>query len=70
VLVGALKLRKAVGRGVFRAALRGYLDGRRAVWLPGQDWENLLSRPLDSVRRELGISDPVAYQSVRQLVTA
>lgn len=70
VLVGALKLRKAFGRGVFRAALRGYLDGRRAAWLPGQDWENLLSRPLDSVRRELGISDPVAYQSVRQLVTA
>ena len=70
VLVGALKMRKALGRGVFRAVWRGYRDGRRAAWLPGQDWEQLLSRPLEQVRRELPIDAPVAYQSLRQLVTA
>lgn len=64
VLVGSLKMREAVGRGVFRAVRRGYRDGRRAGWLPGQDWEALLSRPLDEVRRELRIEEPVPYRAL------
>ena len=66
VLVGALKLRKVYGNGVFRAALRGFRDGRRAAWLPGEDWESLLSRPLASVRDKLGIEEPVPYRALLQ----
>ena len=52
------------------AALQGFRDGRRAAWLPGVDWEQALSRPLEDVRAELGIRAPVAYQEVRQPVMA
>lgn len=70
VAVGALKLRRAFGNGVFRAVWRGYRDGRRAAWLPGQEWEALLGRPLDEVRRTLSIDAPVAYQSLREGLVA
>lgn len=64
VLVGAFKMREVFGRGVFRAVRRGYRDGRRAAWLPGQEWEALLARPLDEVRQELGIEEPVPYRAL------
>ncbi len=64
VVVGALKLKQSFGSGVFRAALRGYQDGRRASWLPGQDWESLLGQPLDQVRRRLRIPEPTPYQAL------
>jgi len=70
VLVGALKLRRTFGRGVFRAAWRGFRDGRRAAWLPGQEWEALLARPIDEVRRELAIGAPLAYQVLREDMVA
>jgi ubiquinone biosynthesis protein COQ4 len=70
VLVGAYKLRKALGKGVVRAALRGYRDGRRARWLPEQPWETLLQEPLENVRGRLGIQEPIPYRALRhQLAT-
>ena len=50
VLVGAYKFSQGIGARVLRAARRGFADGLRSAWLPGQDWEALLSRPLDEVR--------------------
>jgi len=71
VLVGIVKFIQAAGTGVVRAARRGYRDGRAAAWLPQQDWEALLQRPLEDVRHELGIGEPLAYRSLRQtLATA
>ena len=71
VVVGAHKIRQAMGRGVVRAAMRGFRDGRRAAWLPGQDWEALLPRPIDEVRRALDVDAPIAYQAMQyQLDTA
>jgi ubiquinone biosynthesis protein COQ4 len=70
VLVGALKLRRKFGSGVFRAVSRGFRDGQRAAWLPGQAWEALLRRPLADVRRELSIDVPVAYQALREGLVA
>ncbi|MGE0621846.1 MAG: Coq4 family protein [Pseudomonadales bacterium] len=64
VLVGSFKMRETFGSGVFRAVRRGYGDGRRAAWLPGQDWESLLARPLDEIRSELGIVEPVPYRAL------
>ena len=60
-LAGALKLRKDVGMRIFSALWHAYRDGRRAAWLPAQDWEALLARPIEDVRAELGINPPKVY---------
>jgi ubiquinone biosynthesis protein COQ4 len=70
VLVGAYKFSQGIGTRVLRAARRGFRDGRRAAWLPGQDWEALLPRPLAEVRRELGIDEPIAYRALIQDLAA
>lgn len=44
---------------------RGFARGRRARWLPAIDWVALLPRPLDEVRRELGIDEVPVYEPVR-----
>jgi ubiquinone biosynthesis protein COQ4 len=56
-------LRPRAEHGRVRALLRqAFARGLRAAWLPGVDWEALLPRPLDAVRRELGLSDPPDYE--------
>jgi ubiquinone biosynthesis protein COQ4 len=49
-------------RGLIREAFR---RGRRAAWLPGEDWEALLARPLDEVRSRLRVGEPPRYEAVR-----
>ena len=61
-LVGCLKLHRKYGFNATRAIYRAFRDGRRAEWLPAQDWEFLLEQPLDSVRKELGIQIPKVYR--------
>lgn len=63
-LVGGYKTRQELGKGVWRAVLRGYLDGRKAGWLLAADWERLLGLSLQQVRRELNIAAPTPYQTV------
>ena len=48
------------GRKAIREAWR---NGRKARWLPGQDWETFLARPLDQIRGELAIPVPALYQA-------
>ena len=63
-LAGAWKLSRQPGAsGVFRAMWRAYRDGCRASWLPAQDWEALLPRPLAQVRRLLAVRPPAAYRA-------
>ncbi len=45
----------------------GFRRGRRATWLPAQDWESLLPLPLDEVRRRLSIEPVPPYQPVRAI---
>ena len=63
-LVGSFKIAKEIGPGVRRAMWKAYKAGRKAAWLPQQDWETLLSQPLDEVRQQLGIETPEAYREV------
>lgn len=66
-LAGAHKMSKVYGRGVWGAIWRGYQDGKRAAWLPAQDWEALLSKPIEEVRQQLGIKDPDVYYELSAL---
>jgi len=43
----------------------GYRRGKRAAWLPGQDWEWLLTQPLTAVRERLALGEPPAYEAKR-----
>ena len=63
-LAGCLELRQNYGKEVFKAAWKGYQDGKRAAWLPGQDWEHLLTLPIDEVRTQLGIVPPEEYTTL------
>ncbi len=65
VLMGAWQLRKVYGNGVFRAARRGWTDGRHAAWLPAADWEQLLAKPIETVRAELDVAEPTPYQALK-----
>ena len=71
-LIGALKIasetRKAgqPASGIFKAAWQGWRNGRRAEWLPAQDWEALLAEPLASVRTRLGLRAPTRFQALTE----
>jgi ubiquinone biosynthesis protein COQ4 len=61
--IALFKLRRWPGaRGVI---LDGFRRGRRAAWLPAQEWESLLALPVDEVRRRLSLEAPPRYAPVR-----
>ena len=62
-VVGCFKLYRRHGLSAARSIFSAYLDGRRAAWLPQQDWEALLHEPIESVRERLKISNPTLYHS-------
>ncbi len=47
-----------------KALLEARRRGKRAAWLPGEDFERLLFEPLEDARRRLGLTPPLAYQAV------
>jgi len=63
-LVGMVKVAEFYGRDVYSAVWRAYRDGKRAAWLPGQDWRALLAQPVDEVRSRLGIEVPERYTAL------
>ena len=48
-----------------RLVRAGWRRGQRARWLVATNWLELLPRPLEEVRAELGLGDPLAYDEVR-----
>ncbi|MFT3764133.1 MAG: Coq4 family protein [Minicystis sp.] len=65
-LIVLAALVKGIGRSEIVTIVRdGYRRGRRAAWLPSQDWESLLGEPLDVVRARLGLGAPPVYTPVR-----
>jgi ubiquinone biosynthesis protein COQ4 len=46
------------------AVVQAWRNGRKARWFQGLDFEALLPRPLDDVRRELNIAPPTRYQAL------
>lgn len=64
-LAGIHEFSKVYGRGAYSAAWAAYQDGKRAAWLPGEDWEHLLTLPIDKVRQQLNINEPTPYWDLR-----
>ena len=54
------RLPKPARRAVFEA----WRNGKTCAWLADQDWEALLARPLDAVRRELSVTMPALYRAM------
>ncbi|WP_374468679.1 Coq4 family protein [Phenylobacterium sp.] len=47
-----------------KAIWQGYLRGKRAAWLLGEDYETLMAEPLDQARRRLNITPATVYESI------
>lgn len=61
-LMGMTRFGHGPGARAGRAALfQGWRNGRKAAWLPAQDWEALLPQSLDQLRLQLHVSDPSRY---------
>lgn len=70
-LFAARRIAKArPGHAVRRTVFEGYRRGRRAGWLIGADWENLLAEPLDAVRARFGIAPSVYYETTLAAIRA
>ena len=53
--------RHGAGRMARAALIEAFRNGGKSAWLPGQEWEALLARSLDEVRRDLDIVQPSRY---------
>lgn len=61
-LMGAYDFsRRFPGNRIFRAAWQAYQTGRKAAWFTAQDWEHLLTLPIEDVRQMLNIRTPDVY---------
>lgn len=58
------------GHPVRRTVFEAYRRGRRAGWLYGADWENLLAEPLDAVRARFGIVPAAFYEPTLAAIRA
>lgn len=65
-LVLAVGLAKTLGApDARRTIFDGFRRGRRAAWLPAEEWESLLPLPLDEVRERLRLEPPPRYTPIR-----
>lgn len=63
----SLKSLKVTGNRLFsKAVWEGYVHGRKAKWLAGEDYEALMAEPIDAARKRLGIAEPVAYKTAQR----
>lgn len=70
-LGASLKARRVTGSWMFaRAVIEGYRNGKRATWLSGQDYEQLMHEPIDRARQRLGIPDPIRYRETQAALAA
>ncbi len=62
--------RRLRGQPVRRAVFEAYRHGRRAGWLYGVDWENLLAAPVEAIRARYRITPATYYPKVLAAVRA
>lgn len=65
-LILAIGLFKTLGAPHARKViLDGYRRGKKAAWLPEQEWESMLAMPVEEVRRRLSLESPPDYTPIR-----
>ena len=64
-IVVRVLLRAGWGSEMGRLIRQGFRRGRQSAWLIDQDWEVLLTHPIDEVRARLGVGKPPTYQQLR-----
>jgi ubiquinone biosynthesis protein COQ4 len=65
IAVGAaLRSRRGPKYPYVRAIWQGYQRGRKAGWLAGEDYEQLMFEPLEAARRRLRLTPPTTYDSI------
>jgi len=65
IAVGAaLQSRRESKHPVVAAIWQGYRRGKAAKWLAGEDYEQLMSEPLDAARRRLNITPATIYDAI------
>ena len=70
-LAAAFKLKREVpNQPMLKAVWQAYQNGRKAAWLPGEDYIALLSEPLDAARARLNIPQPTLYQNMPDEIRA
>lgn len=52
------------GKVVIKAVWQAYQNGKKAAWLPGEDFERILAEPVEAARQRLNIPAPDAYLAV------
>lgn len=60
--------RLAFGRLQIKAIIEAYRNGKKAKWLPAEDYLSLLQEPLEQARLRLNIQEPIAYLKYRNEV--
>jgi ubiquinone biosynthesis protein COQ4 len=63
-LGAALQPRRRQKHPYVRAIWQGFQRGRKAAWLAGEDYEQMMSEPLEAARRRLGLTPPTLYDSI------
>ena len=58
----------AFGRMQIRAIIEAYKNGKKAKWLPAENYLCLLEEPLAQARKRLNIQQPTAYLKYRNAV--
>ena len=61
VLMGLKRIKSWPAR---RAVFEAWRHGRKARWFSDMDWESMLPRQLDDLRRACRIAEPAAYRAV------
>lgn len=64
IAFGAASTARNSGYPMVKAIWQGYQRGKAAAWLLGQDYERLMSEPLEAARRRLGITPATIYDSI------
>jgi len=60
------RLRVQDGRVQIAAIWEAFRNGRKAKWLPGEDYEKLLAEPLEAARKRLNIQAPTRLNTYRK----
>lgn len=65
---GAHQIKKALpNRPIYKCVWEAYQHGKRAAWLPGEDYEKLLAEPLEAARARLNIAPPATYRAIPEV---